>query len=100
MTSSFFSGLLTFPVMILLTFAPCLGCYFNFGSCLVCLWRLQKFIMEFDLFSFLGGDLAGFWNTFWIWSLIRYTLFLELEVDLVRIISGVCTQIHEFGMPS
>lgn len=56
--------------------------------------------MEFDLFSFLGGDLAGFWNTFWIWSLIRYTLFLELEVDLVRIISGVCTQIHEFGMPS
>lgn len=41
--------------MILLTFASCLECYFNFGSCLVCLWRLQKFIMEFDLFSFFGG---------------------------------------------
>lgn len=32
-------------------------------------------------FPFLG-DLAGFWNTFWIWSLIRYTLFFGIGSGL------------------
>lgn len=76
--------------MILLTFPSWI--YFNFGSCPVCLWRLQKFFMELICFSFMG-IWRDFLNTFWIWSLIRYTLLeLEVEVELVRIISGVCTE--------
>lgn len=45
---------------------------------LVCLSTAStKVHLGVDLFSFFG-DLAGFLDTFWIWSLIRYTLFFGI----------------------